>query len=250
MKIKNSKLKIQNYNSKLKVFILVFLTLTFNLSSLSFDLSEALAASPTPEATKPAAKELRDKVKQIVREKLQEVEAGQKRGFFGEISEIADLTLTLDTNQGKRQVNIATDAAIISKNRKNIESEDLEIGNFVIAMGYITEKDVLNARRLVVSEKPKIPLREVVFGKITDISTEEEVLTVKNEKSEIVYTLELTSKTTLNKKVKGEIKKVHFESIEKGDQTLAIGTPSENEHKLITAKTIYIVSTHSPSSEE
>lgn len=223
-------------NYKLKFTIFILITICFLLSAIA-----AKAVSPTPEATSAAVNDIRTKVKEIVQEKLDQAQKGQKMAFVGTISEINGLNLTLQTNEGDKELNIATDAAIIGKGGKKIKAEDLKNGLFVIAMGYLEENDVLGVRRLVVSEKPKASAKEVAFGKVTDISKGEKVLTVKNEKKGIIYTIEVNDKTTLTKKIDGKIQKVEFEIIENSDWVIAIGTTTENEHKLITAKIIHVI---------
>ena len=216
--------------------------ITFNFALLTFNFSEALAVSPTPEATSAAVNDIRAKVKEIVQEKLDQAQKGQKMAFTGTISEINGLDLTLQTNEGDKQLNIATDAAIVGKGGKKITAKDLKSNLFAVVMGYLQENDVLDVRRLVVSEKPKVVAKETAFGKVTDISKEENVITIKNEKKNIIYTVEITDKTVINKKVDGKVQKVKLEVIGIGDHLIAIGTTTENEHKLVTAKIIYVIS--------
>lgn len=215
----------------------------FWLLAISFLLlaKNITAISPTPEATSAAVNDIRTKVKEIVQEKLDQAQKGQKMAFVGTISEINGLNLTLQTNEGDKQLNVATDAAIIGKGGKKITTKDLKSGLFTIVMGYLQENDVLGVRRLVVSEKSKVVANEIAFGKVTDISKEENVITIKNENKNIIYTVEMTDKTVITKKVDGKVQKVKFEVIEVGDHLIAIGVPTENEHKIITAKIIHII---------
>lgn len=203
--------------------------------------------SPTLEATSPAVQQIREKVKEIVREKIEEVKKGQIRAFVGEISQISNLNITITNPRGEKQVRVSEETKIIGKGRKEIKLEDLEIGNFILAMGYLGDNSVLEARRIVVAEKPKLPARAVAFGKVTDISTTgEKILTVKNEKKGITYTVVVTDKTIITKKGETKIEKVNFSAIEKGDRVVAIGTPTENETKLITAKIIHVIPAPTP----
>jgi len=173
---------------------------------------------------------------------LDQAQKGQKAGFFGEISKITDSVLTLQTNnQGDKEIQIATDAAII-QNSKQVDIEDLETGSFAIAMGYLEDNNFLDTKRLVIAKKTELPAREVVFGEVSDISSEEEILTVKNEKKNLIYTVEINSKTVITKEVDNKIVKIKFEDIVNNDKLVVIGNPSENEHKIITAKIIRIIS--------
>jgi hypothetical protein len=226
---------------KKKIIIPLILTVAFLLLAIG-----AKAASPTPTATGSAVQEIRDKVKEIVQGKIKDTQKGQKAGFFGEISKITDSSLTLQTNQGDKELQIATDAAIIQSGKK-ATLEDLEAGSFAIGMGYLEDTNLLDTKRLVIAKKTELPAREVAFGQVSDISSEEEVLTIKNEKKDLIYTIENNSKTIITKTADGKDTKIKFGDIVKGDKLVAVGAPSENEHKIITAKIIRIIS---PMTEE
>ena len=236
---------MNNYKSKSKISLLTLLVLSMFYVLCSMFLSGVKAVSPTP-ATSSAGKnqkveDIRQAIEKEVRDKLDQAQKGQKLAFVGTVSEINGLNLTLQTNDGDQKLNIATDAALIGKGGKKITMKDLKTNLFTIAMGFMEENDVLGVRRLVVSEKPKTVSKEIAFGKVTDISKEENVITVKNEKKNIIYTVEITDKTIITKKVDGKIQKVKLEVIETGDYLITIGAPTENEHKLVTAKIIYII---------
>ncbi|MCJ7804446.1 hypothetical protein MUP35_01800 [Patescibacteria group bacterium] len=221
---------------KKKIIISLMLTVAFLLLAIS-----ARAASPTPTATDSGVQEIRDKVKEIVQEKIKGVQQGQKAGFFGEISKITDSALTLQTNEGNKELQIATDAAIIQSGKKAV-LEDLKTGSFAIAMGYLENTNLLDTKRLVIGKKTELAAREVAFGQVTDVSSEENILTIKNEKKSLIYTIEINNKTAMTKEVDGKVMKVKFGDIVKGDKLVAVGAPSENEHKIITAKVIRIIS--------
>lgn len=220
------------------------LIITFILSiSIPFLTSLAIAQdkeeiTPIPETTNndENVKEIRDAVEEKVQGILEENRLGDKRGYSGSIINIEDLTLTLETNEGEKEIEIATDAAIIGQSGKDIEVEDLKKNLFVIAMGYIDEQAQLEVSRLVVQEKTKSTSKETVRGVITDISTEEQILTVKNEKENLIFTIEIDEDTGITRKDEdGKKSKAEFSDLEKNDRIFIIGEPTENEHKIITA---------------
>jgi len=213
--------------------------------------ANVIAISPTPslEPETDKIQGIRDAVKEEVRKNLEEAKLGQKKAYVGEIGEITDTALGLDTRIGKKQVQVATETIIIGENKGKIEFEELEIGAFVIAMGYFDENEILQAKRLVIINKPKPRVRQVAFGQVTDIS-ETKVVTVENEKKEIIYSIQVAGTTKITKKKEGKIQQVEFDEIAEGDRVVAIGTPEENEEKIITAKIIHIIPTSSPTPEE
>ena len=222
--------------------------LLFTIYSLLFAIPTA-AQSPSPDLqSTPSAeevlgdkiKEIREKVKEAVREKIEEVKKGPKRAYFGKILKIGDTSITIDTATGEKEISLTAETKIDGKAGKEIELKDLAVEMYVICMGYLKD-NTLEARRIVVVTKPKIPAREVAFGRVTDISNEEKLLTVKNEKKGLTYSVEITNKTKITKKSDSKIVKAQFSDIKKDDRIIAIGTPTENEEKLITAKIVHII---------
>ena len=136
--------------------------------------------------------------------------------------------------------NIQRIKVLVDEKRKEIEIEDLEIGQFVIAMGYLEDEDILSAKRVVSIPEPQPVKREIAVGTVTDIS-EEDVLTVKNESKGITYTIEITKKTKIAKRAEDKIDEAEFSDIGLGDFLVTVGTPEENEEKIITAKIIHVV---------
>lgn len=226
--------------------ILLFVTLGFLYTLPAKAISPTPTASPSVTPTlsgnlEDKIQEIREEVKKKVREKIEEIKKGTKAAYAGEIINISDLTLTLNAPTGERKVQIATDTAIISLGGRKVTPPDLKVGNFILAMGYLGDNNLLEAKRIVVANKPKLVIREVAFGKVTDISSDEKIITVKNEKRNLLYTIEVTDKTIITKKIDGSVKKVKFADIAIGDRLVAIGTPTENEEKIIVAKLIHVI---------
>jgi len=220
----------------LVIGLLVFIGLLVN--------SPIWGQSPSPEASPAAEEEELDESKEYIREevkkRVQAARAGQKRAFVGEIADITNTTLVLDTGRGEKQVRAGEETTIIGLERKEIEFEDLEIGSFTIAMGYLEETGILDARRIVIDKKPKIPDRLVAFGEVTDESSEEKILTVKHPQKGTVYMVEVTGTTEITSKVGDEIETIKYEEINVDDLLVAVGTPTEGKENFITAKLIHI----------
>jgi hypothetical protein len=241
--MQKSKIKNQNYKLKIILFF-VLCSLFYVLPVGAISPTPTVTLNPTPTLSvklEEKIQEIRDEVKKKVREKIEETKKGMKAAYFGEITAITESTLTITTFKGVSNVRIGMDTVIVGRGNKKIALKDLAIGDYIIAMGYIADNNLLDAKRIVVINKPKVVAREVAFGKVTDISADEKILTVKNEKKNLLYTIEVTDKTTITKKVDGKVKKVKFADITKGDRLVAIGTPTENEEKIIVAKIIHII---------
>jgi hypothetical protein len=218
-----------------------------SLFTISLALAQTLTATPSlnpsPTPSRPVLiEEIREAVKEKVKEKLAEVKKGTALAWTGEIEAINEAQLTLNTRLGSKTVLISEETNLVGAGSKKIAVSDLKIGDLVIAMGYLNEDEILEAKRLVLFSKPKRIIREVAFGLVTDISAEENLLTVKNEKKGQIYTVVVNAKTLITKKgEEGKIEKTKFSSLETGDWLVAIGIPTENEEKLITAKLIHVI---------
>jgi hypothetical protein len=211
-------------------------------------LLTAKAIAQSPEAT-PTANEEVQEIREAVKEKVEAAKAGQKRALVGELTEIFNNTLVLDTRLGERRAQVATDAAIISEGDE-IKFGNLEIGSSLICMGYLRPDEILDARRVVVEEEEKASTeRTIVYGEVTDIDEEEEIISVKFLKDDTTWEVEVTSKTEITKKVEGEIEEADFDDISIGDRLVAIGTKVAKEN-MLTATLIYDIASFTEQLEE
>jgi len=191
----------------------------------------AQTPSPEEEASPPGkVQEIREQAKEKVMALRQ---AAKKRGFWGELTEITNSTLVIENPRGERRVKTDEDTKFFL-GKTAIDFEDLEIGNFIIAMGYLDENGTLTAKRIISLKTPPKPAtkRHAVYGNVSDISADEKILALTHPKKDVTYEVQATSKTIITKKVEGKMKKVTFADIEIDDRVVAIGTKEEeNETK-------------------
>jgi len=257
MKIQNSKFKIQIL--RLFIFLFIFLVLvnpSFVLArpqQVPTQIQERARLqenTAVQEGEKWATSEgkveekiqqIREAVREKVRERVEEAQQGIPRAYFGKIKQIGSQEFTLETRREEIQVTVSAETKFIGNNKQNLEFKDLKVGDYCIAMGYLKESEILEAKRIVIIPKPKPPVRITAFGKVTDISSEEKILTVKNEKRGLTYTVSTNEKTVITKKVDTRIEKVDFSAIKIGDRVIVVGTRKENEEKIINAKIIHVI---------
>jgi hypothetical protein len=213
------------------------------IGPLRFRLQENIASQEREKRATPEGK-LEEKIQEIreaVKERVQEVRRGFPRAYFGEIKQIGSQEFTLQTRREEIQVTVNQETKIIGRNKQTLEFKDLKIGDFCIVMGYLDENRKLEAKRIVLIPKPKPPKRIAFWGKVSDISSYEKILTVINEKKGLTYTVAVNENTFITKKVGTSIQKVNFSAIEIGDRVTVVGIPSETEEKIITAKIIHVI---------
>lgn len=182
--------------------------------------------------------QIREELKEKVQERIQQLK--KPKGFAGKIIKINQNSFTLETKRKTIEVLTDENTKFVNSQRKEITFSDLKIGNFVIAMGYLNEEENLQAKRIVVINPPKALFRKAVFGKVEDISIEEKIITLKNEKNNTIYTIEANNNTKITKKIDKNVKKISFSEIEIGDRIIAVGTIKQNQKNTIIAKIIHV----------
>jgi len=226
--------------SKITKLFFVLLTLNFLLLASRFPLF-------AQDTTDPNADYLRDATKEKVRDQIQEDSAlsldNPKRAFAGEIIKITDNQVTLDTPRlGELQIIIPATVIIIGQNKAKTTFDKLQIGDYILAMGLLSSTTQLEGKRILVIDKPEPENRSIIFGKISDISKEEKVLTLKNEKRNEVYSLEIVSTSKMTKKAADKVTNIDITGLKTGDQVLVITTPSVNNPKMLSVQMLRVIS--------
>jgi hypothetical protein len=225
--------------SKFKI-IFAFFLLTTSYSLLTTDIKAVSpTASPSAQPTTTEdekVKEIRDAIKEKVNEIKEKIE---KRAYAGTINQITDSTLTLDNFRGKQRVRLTETTTIVGADKKEIKPKDLAVDNNVIAMGTLGDNEILEAKRVVVTVKPKTtPAKRLVFfGEITKVDSKSSLLTLTDPKNpENPLTIKIEQATSLyaaNQKTNPK-----FKDLAKG-QKVAVVYPEPAEGKTTIAKTLF-----------
>lgn len=229
-----------------KILILTILTLTiFYISTPVFAQEEniptlpksprARLATPTPEDDR------QDEIKKRVQNRLENIkEANKKRAFWGTISNISSTSLTINSLGTTRTIKLS-DETKITLDKKDSEWTDLKVGFFVIVLGSVDSEDNMAAKLIMAYSKvPKpTPARTAIFGKITNISEDENLIDVLGFKKEgLTSKIKVNNSTIITKKIDGSIKKVKFADLAKGDIVVVIGTKPDDT---ILAKIVHVI---------
>jgi len=183
--------------------------------------------SQSPTATSSSEKKAQQ-ILEAVREKIKASQlAPRRRAYVGALKSIADTTLILETKNGIKQAKVSSQAAILrleKSKKKKIKFEDLAIGDFTIAMGYIEENEVLDAKRIIVKRKEKPEKKRLVlFGLIEEIDVKKELITFKEIRNQKTWQLKITTKTKMNRQLK---------KIKKGERLVTISLPQKGNNLL------------------
>jgi hypothetical protein len=177
--------------------------------------SSIYAASPTPTPTVD--------VKEKALEKIESVRKNPK-AFVGSVTDKTSDTLQIQSpNDEIKLTSINPDDVSIVKTGKTITTakySDLAIGDFIIAMGFINDKGILDVKRIIISSSLSPITREVILVKVSIIKNKNVTVNYKNETLELVFP----------KKWKGpEIKELKVD-----DKIIVIGERKGNKFELRT----------------
>ena len=151
--------------------------------------SEFAKYMETTEEEKVATDEA-DSVRLKVEEKIANALKNPK-AYIGTITDISKSTYQIKNQKGEiQQLSFTEDTTFVKvgTTSKTITANDVAIGDSIIAMGFKNGNQVLQAKRILVTELPKDSLRDIYLGKITD-TTKSEIMITKlagQEKMEIL----------------------------------------------------------------
>jgi len=196
---------------------------------------------PTPTEIDGKIQGIRDTVKEKVKEQINEIKKNTRKAFVGTVNKVIDQSFNLDTKSGPQVIKTDDETEIVDENRKKIGLEDIKLEDNLIVMGYLNEDDILEAKRVVLTPEPEEDKREIAAGIVTDLSKESLLITLKNENKVKTYTILVNNKTNIKQKENDQINEGEFKEITEGDFLIAIGTPEEDNGKIITATTLCFV---------
>lgn len=136
-----------------------------------------------------------DSIRDRVREKIEDVLKNPK-AYLGTITDKTEDTLQIKNKRGEIEfISVNPEEASfvsIGKTSKAIKFTDVAIGDYIVAMGFLSNEahtgskngnGVLDARRILVTEEAGATERQIFFGNIAKI--EKRILTVATDAGEI-----------------------------------------------------------------
>jgi hypothetical protein len=202
---------------------------------LSIFTANIYAQQQATHSTDSGQAEESDSIREKVKEKVEQAR-NQPKAYIGTITDITEETLQIkNKNDEIRLISFGSDKTFfvkVNKTSKNITFEEVGIGDFITAMGFIdNETQVLDAKRVLITAPLSKLTRSVIVGEVTEV-----------EKRKVTMTGSGTEEITLEfpKRWKGP----EIAEIEEGQTLIAVG---ELEEKTLTIRTIEIASSPEPS---
>ncbi len=171
---------------------------------------------------------------------------GEKKAFFGQIADLFNQTVILQTSQGKKTAKADEDVSIVDEKRQTIKFDDLEIGHYAIAMGYSETPEKIITKRIVLIPQPTKTEKKAFLGRVKKIDGQKIVL--ENLKDSQELSLVISAETTVQRK--GEKEDLDIDAIKEETLVVAAGTFAKEK---LTATTVYLLTeeeTTPPAAEE
>jgi len=230
---KESNTKIKMQNAKCKIILgFVF---------LSFFVTPVLAVTSTPPLTPTSTPA--ENIKQKVQERINNLATeSQQKAFWGTLKNITNATLILDSTDGEKRIKTDSSTAFLTTNKKAVKINDLEIGNYLIALGLWQENGNLDGKRIIVlatAPKPSLT-RNALSGPITKIEKGTKIVTITKPNPNLAIKIQVGTSTIITQMVNGKITPITFDKIGVNDWVTAIGI-QKTDNGILTATRIHII---------
>lgn len=112
---------------------------------------------------------IRDKVAAKVEELMY-----RPKAYLGVVTDIAESTIQVRSKSGEiKQISTNTESVVVTKDSgikvTTVKFDDIAIGDFVVAMGYINGNSVLTAQRILITPQIEESVIDVLYGKAIDL---------------------------------------------------------------------------------
>lgn len=204
---------------KNKLILITIFLLLLGIPALAADQEDATPSSTVEEIQK----SLQERIKKAIQGDQKEGQPTLK-AFVGQVSTIADNTITISSGDEVKHTTISGDTEIVRSSSK-VKPESIKISEGIIAMGLTSDFQTQQALRIVLFETlaPK-SVRSVSLGSLTSIDLKKEELTLTPYGSTTPLTLNLTSKTLF---LDNDYKAIKIDKLE--EQVMAIAILSTNQ---------------------
>ena len=197
--------------------------------STEFEVEQEIEEEASEESTESS------EVRQKVEEKVNEART-VATFYLGAVTDLSETTIQLKNLAGEiEQVAISNSTSYATNvgTAKDLEAEDVALGDFVLAMGFANGNGVLEAGRVLVTSEPSESSAVILIGTITEINTGDLILELPDGAAKTI---------DFPKTWKGP----DLDELEVGQGLITIGV---EEDEVYTARTIEPISESSPTSE-
>lgn len=197
-----------------------------------------------------AATDEAETVKQKVEEKVS-LALKKPKAYLGTITDISESTYQIKNQEEEiEQVSFDKNTSFvkIDKTTKSITSADVAIGDSIIAMGFKNGNQVLEAKRILVTQIPEESPKNVYLGKISDLGKNTITLQKLNNQEELFIQVNIDTDYMLLKNEKATT--IKFSEFKKEEIIYVFGSLVKEKFEARTVYKIELTETPSPEPKE
>jgi hypothetical protein len=147
------------------------------------------------------------------------------KAYIGTVTDIADSTIQIKTTDSQiEQIAIGGDNISVVNTKgttnKTIKLNDIAIGDFIVAMGYVNGKQVLAAQRILVTNPVISPTIDLTIARFTSLS--KNTLNATTVKGAQTVNLVPSKNTELSSYLDGKLKTIKSSDINDNDLLVAV----------------------------
>lgn len=176
-----------------------------------------------------------DPIRNKIKQDLDSNKIRLPRAYLGTVTDISENTIEIKNNSGEIQLLTVdpeeSDFVRITTISKNITFKDIAIADYIIAMGFVSDNNILEATRILATEPVKPTSRTAILGTVQTVTTKDLTITTSNGSTMIITP---TKNVSIQNNQETKIK---LADIETGNSIIAIGDQSGNS---ISARTIQL----------
>ncbi len=180
----------------------MIITIISLILSLVFTTQFVYANTPTPN---PVNLDEIQKIRQVVQDKVLEKikditdPESTKKGHIGTVSQINQNQILITHNSQNLTLIVNDDTTYIDSKRNKTQFDKIQVGQDVLAMGYLTEPNVLETKRLIFMDIKTIQSQEqVLIGAVVDASVSSPVFVlIPTQNKDQQYQITTDTKTII-----------------------------------------------------
>jgi hypothetical protein len=195
--------------------------------------------SPLPSPSADTTQKLKERIDKVIEKRRDQVKgiidqmSSEKRGFIGEIQRVTEKTVSVKTTRGEQELFTLDDTIPVLKDNKKITIDDIAVGDWAIAMGYMS-KDEFSLKKLLISSTSLLPRPyETKLGNIKTVSTTQLVIIARPDQDQKTYVL---NKATKYQDANGN--PIDRKALHELDQVLVISFTDKNNQVVHTIRSL------------
>ena len=194
----------------------------FTIFVLGFSLVSAQTSTDSADDSDPIRERVQEKIDQIL---------SNPKAFLGSITDLTDTSIQIRNNSGAiEQISVDEETSYVKLDgtSEDIAQDDVAIGDYIIAMGYLNDEEVLDSTRILVTTQPEPLTRFTAYGIVQDLESGDFTLETSYGESYEIITTRFTDVfiTTETEVVTGDIL-----DIEDGDEIIMAGEVKDDEYE-------------------